>query len=104
MEPSVIIPCYNEFVTAEKIVEPIRCGPVSDVEIILVDDFSTDGTRELLQQNRRVGSTRFFTMTATGEKVQPYGSASKILRAILSLSRTRTWSMTRENTRCSWHP
>lgn len=50
MKLSVIIPCYNEFVTVEKIVEAIRSGPVTDVEIISVDDFSTDGTRELLQQ------------------------------------------------------
>lgn len=50
MKLSVIIPCYNEFVTVEKIVEAIRAGPITDLEIILVDDFSTDGTRELLQQ------------------------------------------------------
>jgi glycosyltransferase involved in cell wall biosynthesis len=47
---SVIIPCYNEVLTVEQIVEAVRCGPVTDVEIILIDDFSTDGTRELLQQ------------------------------------------------------
>src|SRR5712691_22765 len=50
MKLSVIIPCYNEIATLEKIVQAIRAGPVTDVEIILIDDFSTDGTRELLQQ------------------------------------------------------
>jgi glycosyltransferase involved in cell wall biosynthesis len=47
---SVVIPCYNEFLTIDTIVEAVRTGPVQEVEIILVDDHSTDGTRELLRQ------------------------------------------------------
>jgi glycosyltransferase involved in cell wall biosynthesis len=31
-------------------VRAIREGPISNVEIIIVDDYFTDGTRELLQQ------------------------------------------------------
>ena len=50
MKLSVVIPCYNERPTIETVVEAVRSGPVKDVEIIIVDDGSTDGTKELLQQ------------------------------------------------------
>jgi glycosyltransferase involved in cell wall biosynthesis len=49
MKLSVVIPCYNERPTIEKLVEAVRSAPVETVEIIIVDDGSTDGTRELLQ-------------------------------------------------------
>jgi glycosyltransferase involved in cell wall biosynthesis len=47
---SVVIPCYNERLTIDSIVAAIRAGPIKTVEIVIVDDYSTDGTRELLQQ------------------------------------------------------
>jgi glycosyltransferase involved in cell wall biosynthesis len=47
---SVVIPCYNEYLTIDAIVEAVRTAPVQEVEIILIDYHSTDGTRELLQQ------------------------------------------------------
>jgi glycosyltransferase involved in cell wall biosynthesis len=49
MKLSVIIPCYNERATIETVVDAVRAAPVEDVEIIIVDDGSTDGTRELLE-------------------------------------------------------
>src|SRR5215472_5233810 len=49
MKLSVVIPCYNERPTIEKLVEAVRSAPVETLEIIIVDDGSTDGTRELLQ-------------------------------------------------------
>ena len=49
MKLSVVIPCYNERSTIEAVVEAIRSAPVKNVEIIVVDDGSTDGTRELLK-------------------------------------------------------
>src|SRR6266536_2659709 len=49
MKLSVVIPCYNERSTIEAVVEEVRSAPVEDVEIIVVDDGSADGTRELLQ-------------------------------------------------------
>jgi glycosyltransferase involved in cell wall biosynthesis len=49
MKLSVVIPCYNERPTIEKLVEAVRSAPVETVEIIIVDDGSTDGTREFLQ-------------------------------------------------------
>ena len=48
MKLSVIIPCYNETNTIEAIVEAVRRAPWPDIEIIVVDDASTDGTRDKL--------------------------------------------------------
>jgi glycosyltransferase involved in cell wall biosynthesis len=49
MKLSVVIPCYNERHTIRSIVEAVRASPVKEKEIIIVDDFSTDGTREILK-------------------------------------------------------
>ena len=49
MKLSIVIPVYNELSTIEEIIARVKASPVADKEIILVDDFSTDGTRELLQ-------------------------------------------------------
>lgn len=49
MKLSVVIPCYNEKATIERVIEAVRDSAVSNLEIILVDDCSNDGTRELLQ-------------------------------------------------------
>lgn len=49
MKLSVVIPCFNELKTIEGIVEAVRNSPYGDKEIIIVDDCSTDGTREKLK-------------------------------------------------------
>ena len=51
MKVSVVIPCYNEKSTIEKVVTAVRAASLPDVEIIVVDDASTDGTVEVLQQS-----------------------------------------------------
>jgi glycosyltransferase involved in cell wall biosynthesis len=51
MKLSVVIPCYNERETIGQIVAAIRAGPVRDVEIIVVDDCSTDGTVDALKSD-----------------------------------------------------
>ncbi len=45
---SIIIPCYNEKNTITDILRAVRAAPVEHKEIIVVDDCSTDGTRDLL--------------------------------------------------------
>jgi GT2 family glycosyltransferase len=48
---SVIIPVYNEHKTMMKLLQQVARQPLSlHKELIIVDDCSTDGTRELLQQ------------------------------------------------------
>lgn len=45
---SVIIPCYNEKNSIHSIIDKVLQSPVSNKEIIVVDDKSTDGTGEIL--------------------------------------------------------
>jgi glycosyltransferase involved in cell wall biosynthesis len=49
MKLSVVIPCYNESKTIRNIVDRVRAAPVADKEIIIVDDCSRDGTRDILR-------------------------------------------------------
>ncbi len=44
---SVVIPCYNEIATVEQLLRRVREVPLQ-LEVIVVDDGSTDGTRDLL--------------------------------------------------------
>ncbi len=49
MKLSVVIPCFNELGTIAQVVEAIKASPIENCEIIIVDDCSTDGTRDLLK-------------------------------------------------------
>src|SRR6266436_3683888 len=51
MKVSIVIPCYNERDTIERIVEAVRSAPLESREIIVVDDCSQDGTQTLLREN-----------------------------------------------------
>ncbi|MGZ5651225.1 MAG: glycosyltransferase family 2 protein [Usitatibacter sp.] len=48
MKLSVVIPCYNEVATIDRILDAVRASPYPDTEIIVVDDCSRDGTRDRL--------------------------------------------------------
>lgn len=51
MKLSVIIPVYNEKATVERIISRVEeIGQDWDLEVIAVDDGSTDGTREILER------------------------------------------------------
>jgi glycosyltransferase involved in cell wall biosynthesis len=59
---SVIIPCYNEIRTIEGIIDAVNNSPYPDKEIIIVDDCSSDGTREKLKR-----------------EIEPSGRVAKVL-------------------------
>ena len=50
---SIIVPCYNEREHIQNLVNKVLEAPVSDKEIIIVDDCSTDGTQEILERDIR---------------------------------------------------
>jgi glycosyltransferase involved in cell wall biosynthesis len=45
---SIIVPCFNEIGTISRVIKKIKESPVCNKEIIIVDDFSSDGSRKYL--------------------------------------------------------
>lgn len=45
---SIIVPCYNEKSTIREVIDAVLAAPYDDKEIIIVDDCSKDGTKEVL--------------------------------------------------------
>lgn len=50
---SIIIPCYNEVQTLERLLAAVHAVPIDNKEIIVINDGSTDGTSELIQSKLR---------------------------------------------------
>jgi glycosyltransferase involved in cell wall biosynthesis len=50
MKVSIVIPCYNEEKTIRTIVERVKQAEVNLHEILIIDDCSTDGTRDILKE------------------------------------------------------
>ena len=50
MKLSIIIPCYNEVSTIEVILEKIHKTVIYEKEMIVIDDYSNDGTRKILEE------------------------------------------------------
>ncbi len=61
---SIVIPVYNEKNTLEELLRRVIDDPARK-EIILVDDFSTDGTRQMLEKMQQ--------LQGTGESTAPAG-------------------------------
>jgi glycosyltransferase involved in cell wall biosynthesis len=63
---SVIIPVYNEKETVRELLEKVKAVDI-DKEIIIVDDCSTDGTREILREEESKGEKVFFHQKNMGK-------------------------------------
>jgi glycosyltransferase involved in cell wall biosynthesis len=72
MKISVVIPVYNEKNTLHTLLSRVLAAPVGEweKEVIVVEDYSTDGTREMLKSNPPAGVKVFFH-----EKNQGKGAA-----------------------------
>ena len=56
---SVVIPIYNEIATLEEILRQVKAVDIGiEKEILLVDDCSTDGTREILEKIEQSGDAQ----------------------------------------------
>ena len=75
MKLSIIMPVYNERETLREILGQVRAVELPDVEkeILLVDDGSTDGSGEILAQEKAAGDARVFFH----EKNQGKGAADR---------------------------
>ena len=51
MKLSIIIPVYNEIKTIKKLLLKVVNQQIKDIQIIVVDDFSTDGTTEVIKND-----------------------------------------------------
>ena len=45
---SIIIPCYNEINTIGEVIKRVKNAPIKSKQIIIIDDYSRDGTRDFL--------------------------------------------------------
>ncbi len=73
MKLSVVIPCYNELNTIERVIEAVRNSPYENKEILVVDDCSNDGTRDKLKNE--IGPKGIVEQIIYHEKNQGKGAA-----------------------------
>jgi glycosyltransferase involved in cell wall biosynthesis len=57
---SIIIPVYNEKISIKKILLRINSNKKINKEVIIVDDYSTDGTVDILKKNKKLYSKIIF--------------------------------------------
>ena len=62
MKLSVLMPVYNEQETLREILDQVRAVELEGIEkeIVVVDDGSTDGSRDILRQEEEKGDLKIF--------------------------------------------
>ena len=66
---TIIIPCYNEIKFLEMITQKVLDNKIENKQVIIIDDFSTDGTRELLLNKIEPMVDKLFIMKEIWVKV-----------------------------------
>ena len=64
---SILIPCYNEIKTFELLLEQVLAQTQFEKEIIIIDDFSNDGTKELLGKYEKKVSKIIYNKSNCGK-------------------------------------
>lgn len=60
MKVSIVIPVFNEIKTISTLIDKVKSVQNIEKEIVIVDDFSTDGTRDFLQKLENQSDVRCF--------------------------------------------
>ena len=67
MKLSVIIPCFNEERTIKDLINAVKNSGIANQEIIVIDDYSTDGTRNILKNLKDNDIKLFFHSSNKGK-------------------------------------
>jgi len=79
MKLSVIIPAYNEAQTIATVIDQVRACGLPTIEIIVVDDCSSDGTREILEAMPPAGDLKILHHDHNQGKGAAIRSAQKMV-------------------------
>ena len=60
MKKTIIIPCFNEVNTIEILIKKVKKNISIDDNIILIDDFSSDGTRQIIEKINDIQIIKIF--------------------------------------------
>ena len=94
---SVVIPVYNERPWVRELLRRVDAVPIPK-EIIIVDDASTDGTRDLLRELDDGKNLRVLYLPNNQGKGAAFAQVSAMPRETSSWFRMPTWSTTRPST------
>ena len=78
---SVLMPCYNAEKTIHEALDSLTSQTLSDLEIIAVDDGSTDNTLQILQQHARIDNRIQIIHSEHGGIVQALNTGLKFCHA-----------------------
>ncbi len=78
---SVVMPIYNEKETLLDVIERVRAVPIRK-ELILVDDYSTDGTREILRELEASGQVPVSQSTGNSSSTPDSNPAESTVKPV----------------------